>query len=270
MLAREGHPYVVGFLLLLFPSVVSLFALGFFDRFAWLRETQLIYQLLIAVGALVCLLGGIWAAVQDHLGRQMGYAIVFEIGLSLIALGLGGHQAVQLTFALIISRTFSLLIWAIALSGLRQATVGSLRMSDVRYVARRHPLLLSGLVLAIFSFAGLPLSAGFAPKFTLLVAVWTKSSLAGAATLLGAVGLLVAGIRVLFALTSAPLSSQSDATDGLSSVGTADTLLPDSENPFTWLYLVVGGGGLVLMGLLPQMFYGDLAPFLSVFSQLMP
>lgn len=270
MLAREGHPYIVGFLLLFLPSVITLFALGFFDRFAWLRETQFIFQLLLLVGALVCLLGGIWTAVQDHLGRQMGYAIVFEIGLSLIALGLGAYQAVQLTFALIISRTVSLLIWAIALSGLWQATDGSLKMSEVNHVARRHPLLLLGLVLAVFSFAGLPLGAGFAPKLTLLMAVWALSPLAGAAILVGSAGLVIAGFRVLFALASAPLFNQSAAADEASLVAVSDTILPDYENPYAWIYIIVGGGGLVLMGLLPQFFYGDLASFLSVFSQLMP
>jgi formate hydrogenlyase subunit 3/multisubunit Na+/H+ antiporter MnhD subunit len=270
MLASEGHPYFVGFLLLFLPSVISLFALGFFDRFAWLRETEFIFQLMIAVGALVSLIGGTWVAVQNHLGRQMGYAIVYEIGLSLIALGLGGHQAVQLTFGLIISRSIALLIWAIALSGLWQATGASLRMSDLKEIAARHPFLLSGLVLAMFSFGGLPLSAGFAPKFALLTSVWTASPIAGAATLLGSAGFVVGGLRVVFALSSTQQPDGTTSPDELILQGNSDALLTDGENPFAWLYLVFGGGLLLLMGLLPQLFFGDLASFLSVFSQLTP
>jgi len=270
MLAREGHPYIVGFLLLFLSSVVSLFALSFFDRFVWLRETELVFQLLIAVGALVSLLGGTWVAVQNHLGRQMGYAIVYEIGLLLMALGLAGHQSVQLTFGLIIARSIALLIWAIALSGLWQATDKSLIIGDLKRKATKHPFLLSGLVLAMFSFGGLPLTAGFAPKYALLISVWVHSPLAGAATLIGSVGLVIGGLRIVFVLSSLQLLEQTSASDEPILQDSSNELLSDIENPFAWLYLVVGGGLIVLIGLFPQLFFGNLASFLSVFSQLSP
>lgn len=270
MLAKEAHPYVLGFLLFFLPAVVSLFALGFFDRFAWLRETQLIFQLLLAVGAIVTMLGGVWAAVQDHLGRQMAYAMVYEIGSSLLALGLGGHQAVQLIFAFIIVRMLALLAWSIALAGLLQATAGSLRVNSVSRIAHDHPFLLIGLVLAIFSLAGLPLGAGFAPKLLLLNAVWAQAPLAGVAMIIGSLGLLVTGLRLLFALAIPALAEPLVKSDEQLLESARDTVLPDRDNPYAWLYLLFGGVGLGLMALFPQWLFGSLAPFLAVFPQLMP
>jgi formate hydrogenlyase subunit 3/multisubunit Na+/H+ antiporter MnhD subunit len=270
MLTEEGHPYVVAFLLLFLHATLTFFALSFFNRFAWLRETDLIFDLLLGIGALVALLGGVWASVQNHLGRQMGYATVFEIGLSLITLGISGQLGAQLIFALFVSRALLLLIWAVSLSGLQKATAGSLHLTDVKQVVTSHPLLASAHLLAIFSFAGLPLSAGFAPKFLLFTKLWTLSPLAGLATLIGMAGILIAGIRTLISMATVSLAETVDGENEFSFASDRDSLLPDLENPFVWLFFLGAGAVALLLGIFPQIIYGDLSAFLSIFSQLGP
>ena len=49
---------------------------------------------------LMVFVGGVWAAFENHLGRMMGYAAVMEIGLSLMAIGLGNAAGLILYFSI--------------------------------------------------------------------------------------------------------------------------------------------------------------------------
>lgn len=270
MLAEESHPYVFGFLLFFLPATVSLFGLAFIDRYAWLRDTQLVYQMLLAVGAVVCLFGGLRAAAEDSLDRQMGYAFVAEIGATLLAFGLGGSQSVSLILALIFSRLFTPLLWSIALAGLWQAASGSLQLSDLSRIVRRHPVLLAGVLVGLYSMAGLPLSAGFAPKISLLLAIWERNPWVAFVALVGMIGLLIAFLRVLYTLLPFAISEELVAKESALLGSTADPMLPDQENPFTWLYLVLGGTIVLVMALFPQVIFGDLGSFTRIFPQILP
>ncbi|MQC27165.1 MAG: hypothetical protein DWG76_06940 [Chloroflexi bacterium] len=270
MLAGESNPYVVGFLLCFLPMTVSIFGLGFIDRYAWLRDTQLVFQMLFAVGAVVCFLGGTWAAIQNHLGRMLGFAVVFEIGLSLLALGLSGAEAVQFTFALIPARIIALLVASIALSGLLVAAGRSLLLDDLAGIIRFHPFLLIGFVLSILTFGALPLTVGFAPKAPLLARVWQISPWAAAAAMLGACGLLTAGLRTLYSLAPPLLAGQLGLTQESLLAKPNDSVQPDRTNPYAWLYLAISVFSILALGLVPQILYGTLAQFLAIFPQLGP
>lgn len=264
-LGEQSHPYSAAFVFLVFPAFVGLFALGLMDRYAFLRDTQLVFQLLMAVGAVTAFLGGLWSMLEDHLGRQLGFAVVLEIGVSLLALSVGGGEAVRFYFALLISRTFTYLVWAVALAGLRQSR-GSLNLADQGPVARDHPLLLSALALAVFSLAGLPLLATFLPRFALWHEIAASSALAASLAILGSLALLLGTLRNLFRLVMDTLSIEAGSEEWLDP-GRGD-ILPDLANPYAWALLLIGGGGLLLMGIFPQSFLAGLARFAASFIQL--
>lgn len=265
-LVAESHPYAATFLLLFLPTLALIFGLGFFDRYAWLRDRQAVFDLLIAIGSVTVVLGAFWAASQKRLSGVLAYAVVIGTGMSLQAIGLGGIQSVQLFFALVIPRGIALLVFAIALSAFRQVGHVDLDLDHFGYASSRHPLLTLALLLAIFSLAGFPLLAGFPAYWQLWQALSNVSALAAGASLFGSLGLGIAGLRLLVARIRRPGVVLPEETGD----AFRDDAPGDLGNPYVWAYLLSSAAFLLLIGNFPDAIYGNLAGFLAVFPQMGP
>ncbi len=235
LLTEEVHPYILGFILWMLPTVTLFFGLGFLDRYTWLRDTPTLGVVLTTGGALMVVSGGILSVFQRHLGRIMGYAVIVETGFSLLALSLVGRLGINIFLLLFIPRTLCLGIWALALSILKEQKP-NLNLVDVKGYARLWPFAASGLILANLSLAGVPLLAGFPVH----QAVWeelARNSLPLAFwVFLGSFGLASSAIRVLASLVSAPEGAYWEAF----------------ETRSQRLFMVIGWVALFLLGLFPQ------------------
>jgi formate hydrogenlyase subunit 3/multisubunit Na+/H+ antiporter MnhD subunit len=235
LLAEEAHPYVVGFLLWMLPTVTLFYGLGFLESYTWLRDASFLKTFLTLVGTLMVVTGGLLAAFQRHLGKIMGYAIIVETGFSLLALSLGNTSGLNIFLLLLFPRAISLAIWALTLSILREQAPG-LSFKDVKGLAHIWPFTTSALVLANLALAGMPLLAGFPAH----QAVWeglARSSLTVAFwVLIGSLGLFASAVRVLAALTAAPEGTPWGAR----------------ENRTQRLLLAIGVMGLFILGLFPE------------------
>ncbi len=249
MIAEESHPYAAAFIFFILPGIISIFGLSFLERYPWLQSTPLMSLSLRILGLLMVFTGGIWAAFQLNLGRMMGYAVMVDIGLSLLAISLGagrptgqipaiGSETLHtsgLFFALFPARAIGLTVWALALSTLRNHSSGQ-NFRSVQGLARKLPIASAALILAHFSFAGLPLLAGFPVQFALWSSLATQSLPTALAGLVGITGLMAGAIRSLAVL----------------SMGTDEDHWEVNEGRWRVVFLSLGILIILLLGLLPQ------------------
>jgi formate hydrogenlyase subunit 3/multisubunit Na+/H+ antiporter MnhD subunit len=196
MLMEEASPYVTGFLLWALPTFTVIFALGFLDRYTWLRTTPQLSSAIQFVGVFMVASGGFFASQQKHIGRIMGYAAITETGLLVLAMGLKSSEVVSTTFLLLIPRGLELAIWALALSIIKRKAY-SLRFNEVQGLARKYPITITGLILAHLSMTGFPLLAGFPPRLALWQELAGQSLIVSFWVFIGLLGLLIALIRTL-------------------------------------------------------------------------
>ena len=251
MLAEEVSLYILGFLLWILPTITIIFGMGFLDRYAWLRTSGQLGQILTLGGLLMVVTGGLLSAFQRHLGRQMAYAVIAETGFSLLALSLIPEKSVDTVFLLIIPRSVALLVWAMSLTRLKEQ-VDSLRFSTVQGMARSHPITAAGLILAHLSVAGFPLLAGFPVRLALWEGLASQSLTVAFWFLVGILGLLTGAIRSLAVLVMAP--------DG------AGWEL--QERWGSGIMIGLGTTGLFVLGIFPQTFRFLLVNLPAIFEHL--
>lgn len=196
MVTEEAPPYVTGFLLWVLPTFTVIFGLGFLDRYTWLRTSPELSSAIQLAGVFMVASGGIFAALQKHLGRMMGYAAIAETGLFILAMGLKSTEIVNVTFLLLIPRGLELAVWALALSIIKRKAY-TLRFSEVKGMARSYPIAVSALILAHLSMTGFPLLAGFPPRLALWQELAGQSLALSFWSFLGMLGLLMGAIRTL-------------------------------------------------------------------------
>jgi NADH-quinone oxidoreductase subunit N len=269
LFAEQSHPYAAAFLFYELPLAIMLFGLGFLDSYPWLQDAAGLYTILEIAGAMMILIAGLFAAFQTHLGRMFGYAVLVEIGVSLIAVRLGlqsggTENLLGLFFAILLPRALSYGVWALALVALiRYASIDQnnfsansteLTFRNIRGYGRRIPVAAFSLLLAHFSLAGLPLLVGFPVRLEIWRGTAQISVLLAGIVLAGYSGLVVGGIRSMAAMIA----------------GSADNPWEINETRIEIILLVLGSFVLLLMGLLPQLFTPALAQMADIFLQNSP
>jgi NADH-quinone oxidoreductase subunit N len=263
MLAEESHPYSTAFVLLLLQGAILFLGLRFLDNYSWLRTSGNVYSWLRWVGTSMVVLSGVWAIFQRNLGRLFGYAVMFEIGISLVTISLG-EQGVSVSdtvstngfsgtlgifYAALLPRGLALGVWSLALSVVK-SFAGGLNYSEIQGMGRRLPLTTSGIILAHFSLVGLPLLAGSPARLAMLDGLAQVSPAVVVWLLIGMVGLLLSGLRSLAVLVMGP----DENWRSLESVGQD-------------FFLVLGIMGLFIVGLFPHWFLTLFSNLPKVFQQ---
>jgi NADH:ubiquinone oxidoreductase subunit 2 (subunit N) len=255
LLSQESHAYETGFILGLLPTVMLLLMLKFLDNFAWLRAYPLVPVGLQLCGALMVVTAGIWAAFQKTLPRLFGYAVIMESGFALLSISLQSQAGLEAFAASLFPRMLALALWALASSALEEQGILT-DFDGIRGQFRRYPLISSGLVLAYFSLAGLPLLGGFPTRLVLLENLAQKSMPIMLWVLLGNVGFLLSGLRMLAMLVT-----------WSARVGTQENWEINEKWPQAAL-IVIGAAGLLLIGVFPRFFLSGSLTILQSFNHL--
>jgi NADH-quinone oxidoreductase subunit N len=254
MLAEEHHPYVVGFILVVLPLMVTLFGLGFLDRYTWLRSSETVIKMIQLGGAMMVFVGGVWSVFQNHLGRILGYACMIGIGTSLLSITV--PLGVPLFFSMLLPYALSIGIWALALSSIyntkTQPNHETLHFQHLHGIARHMPVTSLGLILGCFSLAGMPLLAGFPVHLALWRGLAITSPVITVFTLLGSFSLFASGLRTLAVIT----------------MGENEENWSFHENRSFIFFLSIGLFFLLLIGIFPQWFLPSFNNVANVFTHL--
>jgi NADH:ubiquinone oxidoreductase subunit 2 (subunit N) len=266
MLAKETHPYTLGFVLSFLPTVACVFALSFFDRYGWLRETNFIDEILVLIGSLSILLSGLWALAERHLARLMGFAAMMGIGFSLLAIGTAGTQAVQLFFALLLPQLLAAWVFATSLGSIWNNQV-DFNLVVLEKAVNSSPLAVFGLFLAIFSTAGLPLLASFPPRFALFSVLEERAVWAAVIAVVGCLSLAIAGTRhLLFAINSIYRTRPS----WIEEAQPIEKHTTDVSNPYMWIFIVIAVIGFIGFGLFSRLLLAGVPNLAAMFPRLFP
>lgn len=252
--AVAGHaPFVVASFLWIGGQSVTLFLLQrFLVTYPWLGAAVDSARWLFWLGMFTAALGGILAAVQNRLGRLGGYAALYDYGILIVALGLRGTAGLPTTIWLLLTRTLTLLAFAVGAATLRHRMAND-RLDGIAGAVSRLPVAVMALAVGGFGLAGMPLTAQFASRWALLQLVseidvrWTLLLLIGA---LGVMTGTVRAVRACFGdLQASPVERESSS-------------------------LVILTFGLialsVLLGLFPQLLTGTVASVILPLSVLEP
>ncbi len=207
-LMSDGHPYLTGFLLWLIPSIIIVFSLSFLDGYSWLRGSQQVVVGLRTLGLVMLVTSGIWAALESHLGRMFGYAVIAENGLALLATSLAVANGTDPIFPFFLPRGIAMVLWALGLASVHR-TYASMNFDQLGHVGRTHPWASAAIVLAALSTAGFPLLAGFPPRIDVWDGLADVSATAALWYLLGLGGLMIGALRQL----TLAIGSTRDAAD---------------------------------------------------------
>jgi NADH-quinone oxidoreductase subunit N len=250
LLSQESHAYETGFMMGLLPSVMLMLMLNFLDNYAWLRAYPLMPVGLQLCGALMVVTGGVWAAFQKSLPRLFGYAVIIESGFALLSISLQSQVGFEVFAASLVPRMLALALWALASSVFEEQGI-SPDFDRIKGQFRRYPLISSGLVLAYFSLAGLPLLGGFPTRLVLLENLAQVSMPVMLWVLLGNAGFLLSGLRMLATLVS----------------GDQEKWNVNEKWPQAAL-IVIGAVGLLFIGVFPNFFLSGLLAILQSFTHL--
>jgi formate hydrogenlyase subunit 3/multisubunit Na+/H+ antiporter MnhD subunit len=258
MLAREINPYSAAFIFYLLPSAVSFLIFDLLIRYTGTGVAPEIYAALRTIGALMVLSGGLWAVYENHLGRMLGFVAIHQIGSALLSLSLNEIASPSLPlmglfFARLIPQSLGLAIYAQSLCILQQY-FPSLQMKDVAGAVRRFPIVSTGLVLSMFSLAGLPLLASFPVYYSLWSALARSYPSLVVFALLGSALIFVAGLRTLLTLTRT----------------SPETPWRLSENGLQGSLIGIGLLALLVIGLTPQFFIPYLTDMAILLSNPFP
>jgi len=195
-IAAEAKPGIAAFVLITFPTVAITMLLQLLNQVPWLNNTPQITDVVLQAGLFTALVGGLFAAVQRAFGSLMGYAALFDMGVGLIAVGvgMGSEQGRTVVLFSLLVRMISLALIAASMSAIEAGTDGD-AFQQLRGLAKKFPIPAMGLMVGGLTLAGTPFTAGFVARWMLLQSLSSLPIWWPLAILLAGLGLAIGYIR---------------------------------------------------------------------------
>ena len=127
-------------------------------------------QVIMALSVASMLVGALGAIMQSDIKRMMAYSSIAHMGYALAGLAAGSHDGVfgvmiyMTSYVFMGVGTFSIILF------MRRDGQSATRISDLRGLSKTQPLFALGLMVMMFSMAGIPPLAGFFGKWYVFLA----------------------------------------------------------------------------------------------------
>ena len=127
-------------------------------------------QVLIALSIASMVVGALGAIMQRDIKRMMAYSSIAHMGYALAGLAAGSHQGalgvmIYMTgYIFMGAGTFAIILL------MRRDGQSATRIADLQGLSQTHPMLALGLMIMMFSMAGIPPLAGFFGKWYVFLA----------------------------------------------------------------------------------------------------
>ncbi len=194
--AAESSPATAAFVLIAFPLVAFSTLIHLLADSPWLLDSAQLVRAIIIAGVFTALVGGGLASVQRGFSQLMGYSALYDLGCALTVLGIGGRAALITVLVTLAVRALALTLIAIGISAIRMRVAGD-GFAQARGVARQIPMAVTGLMIGGLTLAGVPLLAGFAPRWQLLRSSAQIDPVLPVLLALGGLGIAVGYLRGL-------------------------------------------------------------------------
>jgi NADH-quinone oxidoreductase subunit N len=165
--SEETHPFAIGFAVLILQGAGFFFFLRFMNTFPWIWADDNNLAILRTVGAILAVLGALWALAQDTITKLGSYAMVSDVGVMLIAIGFGTTAGFQIALGLLAARVIGISCWAIGIS-IDQGHKSADESEIIQNTKHAGWIPKMAMVVGVASLAGIPLTAGFPGRWGLL------------------------------------------------------------------------------------------------------
>jgi formate hydrogenlyase subunit 3/multisubunit Na+/H+ antiporter MnhD subunit len=235
--AEENHPFTWSVVAIVLHGAALFFIVRFINNFSWLYESEMLFPFIRGIGATMALVSALWSVLQKDLQKMACYALISDLGVMLIAIGLGSQEGFQLAFGLTGARVISVACLSIGLMQIWKITRRS-ESNDHTTQVTPSTLASAAVLTGLLSLAGFPLTAGFPGRWGLLSLVASLDQYAWI-SIIGSMGILcIATIRSATLLLFRSSKSYYEMKD--------------------WKEIVFIGGGILLtiaLGIFPQLLF---------------
>lgn len=199
--------------------------------------------ILWGLAAITMIVGNLLAVVQNNIKRLLAYSSIAHAGYLLMAFvpyGNGlvvGDAIASMLFYLAAYGLTSFAAWGVVIAA-EQLEERGLELSDYAGLGRKYPLLGLAMMVAMFSFTGIPLTMGFWGKFFIF-----RAAIEAGSVNLALIGLLTSLVSAYYYLRVLVVMYMQPGEG------------PASQEPWLNLVTAVSAAAVVLMAFFPGFFY---------------
>jgi multicomponent Na+:H+ antiporter subunit D len=256
-IAAEAFPPAAAFVLISFPMVALSTLLNLLAAFPWLVTSSYLAWFMVLAGGVTAVVAGILAGVQRGFGPLAGYTVLFDLGLILVILGIGGQPTVPAILSELTIRALGLTLIAASLLAFKRYAADD-GFTQIMGLAYRFPVATIGLMVGGFTLIGLPLTIGFPLRWQLLQSITQVDSRWPVLLVLAGLGVSLGYLRGLRALLSFKKEVQFGETD--------QTALSLQEPRLLLIIICMLVAGCIILGLFPSMLLEPLQQFSAQIS----